>query len=52
MASNPVGLTENCKVDKEGGTIACNARKEIEERTGHSVVDSQNTKQLQNLVTE
>ena len=50
-ASNPNGLSENRKVAQEGGTIAGNARKEIEERTGQPVVTSQNVKQLQNLVT-
>lgn len=50
-ASNPIGLSENRKVAQEGGTIAGNARKEIEERTGQPVVTSQNAKQLQNLVT-
>ena len=50
-ASNPMGLKENQKVAQEGGTIAGNARKEIEERTGQPVVTSQNAKQLQNLVT-
>ena len=50
-ASNPMGLKENQKVAQEGGTIAGNARKEIEERTGKPVVTSQNAKQLQNLVT-
>ena len=50
-AANPNGLSENRKVAQEGGTIAGNARKEIEERTGQPVVTSQNAKQLQNLVT-
>jgi len=50
-ASNPIGLNENRKVAQEGGTIAGNARKEIEERTGQPVITSQNAKQLQNLVT-
>ena len=39
-ASNPNGLSENRKVAQEGGTIAGNARKEIEERTGQPVVTS------------
>ena len=50
-ASNPIGLNENRKVAQEGGTIAGNARKEIEERTGQPVITSRNAKQLQNLVT-
>ena len=49
--SNPIGLSENRKVAQEGGMIAGNARKEIEERTGQPVITSQNAKQLQNLVT-
>lgn len=48
-------LVTNCHQLKmtaqEGGTIAGNARKEIEERTGQPVITSQNAKQLQNLVT-
>ncbi len=49
---NPQGLTENRDVAIEGGSIAGNARREIEERTGQSVITSQNAKQLQNLVTD
>ena len=36
--TNPQGLEENKKVAKEGGSIAGNARKEIEERTDKSVI--------------
>ncbi len=50
-AENPVGLNANLEVAKEGGTIAGNARKEIEERTGKPVITSNNAKQLQGLVT-
>ena len=50
-AENPVGLEENRKVARDGGTIAGNARKEIEERTGQPVITTQNAMQLQNLVT-
>ncbi|MFN2927286.1 hypothetical protein ACKX2L_10255 [Lachnospiraceae bacterium YH-ros2228] len=46
-----MGLKQNQKVAQEGGTIAGNARKEIEARTGQPVITSQNAKQLQNLVT-
>ncbi|MBQ1640425.1 MAG: hypothetical protein II051_04170, partial [Lachnospiraceae bacterium] len=49
---NPQGLTENRDVAIEGGSIAGNARREIEERTGKPVITSQNAKQLQNLVTD
>ncbi|MBE5909204.1 MAG: hypothetical protein E7278_10275 [Lachnospiraceae bacterium] len=51
-AKNPQGLTENRDVAIEGGSIAGNARREIEERTGKPVITSQNAKQLQNLVTD
>ncbi len=50
-AKNPNGLNENREVAREGGTIAGNARKEIEERTGQPVITSKSAKQLQNLVT-
>ncbi len=48
---NPDGLEENRRVAKEGGAIAGNARREIEDRTGQPVITSQNAKQLQNIVT-
>jgi prophage antirepressor-like protein len=48
---NPIGVDENRKVAREGGAIAGNARKEIEDRTGQPVITFQNAKQLQNLVT-
>jgi hypothetical protein len=45
-AKNPNNLNENKRVAKQGGTIAGNARKEIEEKTGKKVVSNQNAKQL------
>lgn len=51
-AQNPEGLEENRKVSKRGGRIAGNARKEIEEETGRSVITSQNAKQLNGVVTD
>ncbi|MBU0279245.1 BRO family protein [Gemella sp. zg-1178] len=41
-ATNPQGLEENKKVAKRGGSIAGNARKEIEEETGQAVITSKN----------
>ena len=38
--SNPQGFRASAKVAKEGGAIAGNTRKEIEERLGHSVISS------------
>lgn len=49
---NPEGLEENRMVSRQGGKIAGNARKEIEEQTGRSVITSQNAKQLNGVVTE
>jgi hypothetical protein len=42
----PEGLDQNRLVAKQGGTIAGNTRKEIEEKTGKPVVSVQNAKRL------
>lgn len=42
----PEGLDKNREVAKQGGKIAGNARKEIEERTGKRVISNKNAKQL------
>jgi hypothetical protein len=44
---NPKGFTENKKVAKQGGDVAGNARKELEEKTGKSIVSSENFKQIE-----
>lgn len=49
---NPQGLVENQKVAREGGSIAGNARKDIEDRTGRPIITSQNAKQLNGVVVE
>ena len=49
---NPQGLKENQKVAKEGGSVAGNARKDIEERTGRPVIPSQNAMELNGVVTD
>lgn len=41
----PEGLEQNRVIAKQGGTIAGNTRKEIEEKTGKPVVSSKNAKQ-------
>lgn len=41
-AQNPHGLEENRTVAKQGGTVAGNARKEIEAQTGRPVVTAEN----------
>lgn len=42
----PKNFVENRKIAKQGGTIAGNTRKEIEQKTGKKVVTNQNAKQL------
>ena len=39
---NPIGFIENKKVAKQGGEVAGNARKELEEKTGEQVVSNEN----------
>lgn len=43
----PDNFEENKKIAKQGGTIAGNTRKEIEEKTGKKVVSKKNAKQLE-----
>ena len=42
----PATLSENKTIAKQGGTIAGNTRKEIEEKTGKSVISPLNAKEL------
>lgn len=42
----PQTFTENRKIAAQGGTVAGNARKEIESKTGKKVISGQNAKQL------
>ncbi len=51
-ASNPNGLEENKIVAKEGGTIAGNTRKEIESKTGKSVVTPKNAIDFAKILEE
>lgn len=53
-AQNPQGLEENRTVAKQGGTVAGNARKEIEAQTGRPVItpENANTVLLGKTVTE
>ncbi len=43
----PESFEENKKIAKQGGTIAGNTRREIEEKTGKKVVTSRNAKELE-----
>ncbi len=49
---NPHGLEENQKIAKKGGNVAGNARREIEQETGKSIITSQNAIQLNEAVTQ
>lgn len=49
---NPHGLEENQKIAQKGGNVAGNARREIEQETGKSIITSQNAIQLNDAVTQ
>ena len=49
---NPQGLSANVEVANEGGKVAGAARRELELKTGKSVVTSSNAKQVQSLVVD
>lgn len=51
-SSNPQGLEENKKVAKRGGSIAGNARREIESETGKSVITSKNSIDFGKLIDD
>jgi hypothetical protein len=46
--TTPQNFDENKAVAQQGGTVAGNARKDIESRTGKKVLTSQNARQLRN----
>ena len=50
--TNPQGLEENRKVAKRGGSIAGNARKEIEKETGKPVITSKNAVDMSKLIED
>ena len=50
--TNPKGLEENRKVAKRGGSIAGNARKEIEIETGKPVITSQKAVDMSKLIED
>lgn len=49
---NPQSFSENRSVAKEGGEVAGNARKDIEERTGKPVITSKNAVDFSNLISD
>ena len=51
-ATNPQGLEENKQVAQDGGSIASDARKSIEDRTGKPVITSKNAIDLGRLISD
>lgn len=51
-AKNPKGLEENKRVAQDGGSIAGDARKSIEARTGKPVITSKNAIDLGRLISD
>ena len=51
-ATHPQGLEENKKVAKDGGSIAGNARREIEMKTGKPVITSKNAIDFSRLISD
>lgn len=51
-ATDPQGLDENKQVAQDGGSIAGDARKSIEARTGKSVITSKNAIDLGRLISD
>lgn len=51
-ATNPKGLEENKKVAREGGSIAKDARKSIEAKTGKPVITPKNTIDFAKLIDD
>lgn len=51
-AKNPQGLEENKQIAQDGGSIAGDARKSIEDRTGKPVITSKNAIDLGRLISD
>ena len=49
--TNPKTFKENVEVAKQGGSVAGNARKEIEQKSGRTVITSKNAVELNEVVT-
>ena len=50
--TNPQTFKENVEIAKQGGNVAGNARKEIEEKSGRPVITSKNATELNQIVTD
>ena len=49
---DPQNFAENKNIAREGGEVAGNARKDIEERTGRPVITSKNAADFSNLISD
>ena len=50
--TNPQTFKENVEIAKQGGNVAGNARKEIEEKSGRPVITSKNATELNRVVVD
>ena len=50
--TNPQTFKDNVKIAKQGGSVAGNARKEIEENSGRPVITSKNATELNQVVVD
>ncbi len=50
--ANPQNFAENREIAKQGGSVAGNARKEIEQKTGKPVITSKNATELNHIVID
>ena len=50
--ANPKTFNENVEIAKQGGSVAGNARKEIEEKSGRSVITSKNATELNQVIID
>ncbi len=50
--TNPKTFKENVEIAKQGGNVAGNARKEIEEKSGRTVITSKNASELNQVVVD
>ena len=50
--TNPQTFKENVEIAKQGGNVAGNARKEIEEKSGRPVITSKNAAELNHIVVD
>ena len=48
----PAGFEANKRIAQAGGSVAGNARKDLEQRLGRPIITSQNAAQLNHVVTQ